>query len=198
MKEHFSEEKIVKGFKENDEAIIKNVYSNCFKFISWFVQNDGGSFDDAKDVLQDAMMIFFRKCKKRYFVIETHPETYIINICKLLWLEKKRKNKYLIRNYPVENLDEKLQLISDFDENSTEKEKSEELRKKIYKECFKELKDECKKLLTLAINGESNIAIKKALEYKDEAVIIERKRRCKQKLLELISIHPKYKELNNE
>lgn len=193
MKKEYSSVKIRNGFKENDEAIITYTYNNCFRYISWHIINDGGTLDDAKDVMQEAMILLFRNCKNSKFKWESHPFTQINNSSKYLWLNKKRKEKKIF--YTLDYLEEVASYSEEMND-STEVDESEMMnyrKNKIYKECFFKLKDECKALLTLVAKGESTSGITKKMKFKNDNITIERKRRCKERLLDIISIHPKYK-----
>lgn len=200
MIEEYSSAKIIRGFKENDEAIIKEVYNFCFGYISWFLPKNGGTFEDAKDIMQEAMLLFFRNCRTQNFKIENAATTHIINSAKFIWLNKRRKVSANRKNYSLDYLEAKGTYYEEMDDKAKlkEKEKEYDQKRKVYKSCFQELKEECKDLLTLALKYEETSEITKRMKFKDDASTIDKKRRCKQKLLELISNHPNYKKLKNE
>lgn len=200
MIEEYSSAKIIEGFKKNDEAIITAVYNFCFKYISWFIPNNGGTFEDAKDIMQEAMILFFRNCKTLNFKTENAPTTHIINSAKYIWLNKRRKAKVNRRIFSLDYLEAKGTYYEEMDDKAKRKDQEKEYDKqrKVYKVCFYKLKQECQDLLTLALKDEETSEITKRMKFKDDASTIDKKRRCKQKLLELISNHPNYKKLKNE
>ncbi len=202
MKKTYSSAEIIEGFRKNDEEIIKFTYINCFGFILDYVRKNSGSEVDAEDVMQEAMILFFRKSKKSTFETEYQPFTFIVNTGKFIWnnrIKNDKKNKWQIPLDEI-NFDEVSELQEEIDnkEQITKNEKLHEARKKVYKSCYLKLSIDCRKIIAMTIDGKNNEEIKMAMKFADENVTIERKRRCKQKLFDLISIHPKYKELNNE
>ena len=52
---------------------------------------DGGTRDDAKDIFQDALIIFHRKVRSEEFVLTCAVSTYLFSICRNLWREELRR-----------------------------------------------------------------------------------------------------------
>ncbi len=202
MKKTYSSAEILEGFRKNNEEIIIFAYNNCFGFILDYVLKNNGRKTDAEDVMQESMILFFRKCKKSSFETEYQPLTFIVNTGKFLWQNKLKSNNYNQTKIPIDSVE--FDKINDFSEETDNKEeirlneKRYEERKKVYKSCYLKLNIDCRKIIALTIEGKNNKEIKKAMQFADENITVDRKRRCKQKLLDLISNHPKYKELNNE
>lgn len=202
MKKAYSSAEIIEGFRKNDEEIISITYNSCFGFVSDYIKKNSGSKVDAEDVMQEAMIYFFRKSRKLSFETEYHPFTFIVNTGKYLWQNKLKNNNYNNRQFSLDLIDEEkipeLHEELDYKDQIRKKEKLHEARKKIYKACYLKLNTDCRKIIALTIEGKNNEEIKTAMNFANDNITIEKKRRCKQKLLDLISIHPKYKELNNE
>lgn len=202
MKKTYSSAEILEGFRKNDEEIIVFTYKNCFGAILDFVRKNRGSDVDAEDVMQEAMIFFYRKSKKTSFDNEHQLLAFIVYTGKFLWQNKLKSNNYNQTKIPIDSIE--FDKINDFSEETDNKEeirlneKRYEERKKVYKSCYLKLNIDCRKIIALTIEGKNNKEIKKAMQFADENITVDRKRRCKQKLLELISNHPKYKELNNE
>jgi DNA-directed RNA polymerase specialized sigma24 family protein len=64
------------------------LYELCFPVVAKFVSKRKGSFQDAKDIFQDALVIYHEKSQQENFNVEVSPEAYIIGISRHLWSRK--------------------------------------------------------------------------------------------------------------
>src|SRR5690349_12393341 len=53
-----------------------------------FIINNNGSYDEAKDVFQEAMITLYEKAKSDSFVLTCQIKTYVYSVCKRLWLKR--------------------------------------------------------------------------------------------------------------
>jgi len=96
------------GFKfsnrtaEEREKLFIGLYKNAFPAVARYVSKMGGTFDEAKDIFQDALVIYYEKSVECSFKLKTNEKAYLLGIAKHLWLKKHRENT---RNVPVDNLD---------------------------------------------------------------------------------------------
>ena len=56
--------------------------------IQHFVTNNNGSFDDARDIFQEAMIALYEKAQSESFVLTCQIKTYVYSICRRLWLKR--------------------------------------------------------------------------------------------------------------
>jgi DNA-directed RNA polymerase specialized sigma24 family protein len=70
------------------ERLFEEFYESAFPSVASFVSQMNGTFQDAKDIFQDALVIFFEKSEDPEFKINTAPERYILGISKHLWIKK--------------------------------------------------------------------------------------------------------------
>ena len=84
------------------------LYKSAFPLVARYVARKGGDFDQAKDVFQDALIVYYEKCISNGN-IPRNQKAYLLGIAKNLWLKSYRDNS---RYVPM---DEALQLtdISD-------------------------------------------------------------------------------------
>lgn len=64
------------------------LYESAFPGVARFVSKMNGSFEDAKDIFQDALVIFHEKHAEEHFNIHASPEAYVLGIAKHLWLKR--------------------------------------------------------------------------------------------------------------
>jgi len=73
----------------NVEAMdFEALYESAFPGVAHFVSKMSGSFDDAKDIFHDALVIFHEKAQQENFSMHAAPEAYILGIAKHLWLKR--------------------------------------------------------------------------------------------------------------
>ncbi|MFK8005213.1 MAG: RNA polymerase sigma factor [Saprospiraceae bacterium] len=95
--QQLNEEEIIKWIFspnqiKNDQAFTF-IYQNYFGMIEKFTLSNNGKVDDAEDIFQDALIIFFNQVKNKNLKLTCSLPTYLYSICRNLWLKKLRKNK---------------------------------------------------------------------------------------------------------
>ena len=88
LKAELNEQAILKGLAQNDSKAVETLYKIHFTMIQHFVENNNGSFDDARDVFQEAMIALYEKVQLDSFVLTCQIKTYLFSICKHLWLKR--------------------------------------------------------------------------------------------------------------
>lgn len=88
MKLDFNEQALLKGLVDNDSKIIEIIYKNNFNLILSLVQNNNGTYDDARDIFQEAMITLYEKARTDNFVLTCQIRTYVYSVCRRLWLKR--------------------------------------------------------------------------------------------------------------
>ena len=122
MKAEFNEQVLLKGLAKNDAKSVEIIYKNNFNMVQSFILNNNGTYDDARDIFQEAMIVLYENVKSETFVLTCQIKTYLYSICRRLWLKRlQQMQKYLPNANGVEEtvvVDEDLevhdQLNSDF------------------------------------------------------------------------------------
>jgi DNA-directed RNA polymerase specialized sigma24 family protein len=70
------------------EKLFINLYKSLFPNVARYVSKMGGSFDNAKDIFQDVLVIYYEKAASGTLSITTNEKAYLIGIAKHLWLKK--------------------------------------------------------------------------------------------------------------
>jgi DNA-directed RNA polymerase specialized sigma24 family protein len=78
------------------------LYKKAFPPVATFVSKMNGSFQDAKDIFHDAMVIFYEKTEDASFVLSTSAEAYVTGIAKHLWIKKFKRDLRIISLDAVE------------------------------------------------------------------------------------------------
>jgi DNA-directed RNA polymerase specialized sigma24 family protein len=62
----------------------------------------GGSFDEAKDVFQDALVAYYEKTAAAKLSLHTSDTAYLVGTAKYLWIKRYKEN---CRNTPLDGID---------------------------------------------------------------------------------------------
>lgn len=72
---------------------LQHFYKKVFPVLSRYVSRMGGSFEEAKDVFQDALIIYYEKLvASNNEDIAKNDNAYLLGIAKHLWLQKYRNS----------------------------------------------------------------------------------------------------------
>jgi len=68
------------------------LYKSAFSVVARYVSKMGGTFDEAKDIFQDALVIYYEKTVSGGLVLNNNEQAYLLGISKNLWLKKFKEN----------------------------------------------------------------------------------------------------------
>lgn len=173
----------VNGIKNNDYNTIKEVYKICSPQIINMVMKNSGSEEDGKDVLQEALIIIYKKIQKPDFNLTSSFETYLYSVAKFVWLNKLKKKKV-----KVVTIDDKYKLISD---EINEEDSIHAQNYRLFTLSIKKLSDECQKILKLYFDRNKGAEISKKMGYTLEYVK-RKKYKCKERLIDIIKSSKDY------
>lgn len=88
MKTEHNEQQLLKGLVNNDTKAIEHIYKENFGIIQSLILNNNGSYDDARDIFQEAMITLYEKAKSESFVLTSQIRTYLYSVCRRLWLKR--------------------------------------------------------------------------------------------------------------
>jgi RNA polymerase sigma factor (sigma-70 family) len=78
-----------------------------------FVLNNNGTYDDARDIFQEAMIVLYENAKLETFVLTCQIKTYVYSICRRLWLKRlQHLNRFATQ---VESLEETIPVEEDLE-----------------------------------------------------------------------------------
>lgn len=80
----------------NHEQWLTHLYLSVFPTVAAYIKGNGGTLDEAKDLFQDALVIYYEKAIAGKVVIEHSEKAYILGITKHLWYHRQQKQKGLI------------------------------------------------------------------------------------------------------
>jgi RNA polymerase sigma factor (sigma-70 family) len=168
---------ILARIRQGDEGALDYLYKKNYKMMTKMVINNSGSEDEAKDIYQDALIVFWQKAVSGNLVLSSKISTFIYSICQNLWrkeLERKSKLSSEEKDSPE---------INDVDRRE---------RIEIINTSISNLGETCRKILTYYyFDNLSMNDIAEKLGFANADTAKTKKYKCKKELDELIK--SKYK-----
>lgn len=179
---------IIDGIRKRDNKVLAQVYKDIFPVVRYYVINNGGTQDDAKDVFQESIIVAYRQISEDKLEIKTGFEAYLYGIARLIWLKILRNREIHERNVSeinqTNNIHEALDnLIED------------DLEIRLFRKYFKKLGPECQKVLQMTTEKIPYDKIALELGYKSEKIVRNKKYRCKEYLIRMIKEDPEYQQI---
>ncbi len=163
--------------KEGDKAL-KEVYQKYRnEFLHWAVRNHSCSLEEAKDIFQQGIVIFYENIRlEKVTHFTTQVKTYLFSICKNKLLE-------MLRNKSKEQSKYNDQvLLNDEFYFSTVTDDFEE-KISVVEACLLEMGDPCKGILEqYYYHKKSMVEISEILNYKNSDTVKNLKYKCLQRL----------------
>ncbi|MBN2762328.1 MAG: hypothetical protein JXR41_04490, partial [Bacteroidales bacterium] len=82
----YTNEELISGIKNRDNAILHYIYKTFYPIIREFVIRNYGHADDAKDVFQEALVVIFRKTHEDNLKLHTSFTNYLYTVSRFIWL----------------------------------------------------------------------------------------------------------------
>ena len=96
---------------EARENLFEGLYEKAFPAFARFAARRNASFEDAKDIFHDALVLYYEKCTEAGFSVQVSPEAYVVGIAKHLWL---RKFHYERNNISLTDMESSFLVPSDY------------------------------------------------------------------------------------
>lgn len=113
MKAEFNEQALLKGLAQNDTKAIETIYKDNFNMVQTYILNNNGSYDEARDIFQEAMIALYEKAQSESFVLTCKINTYVYSVCRRLWLKRLQQlGRY---SNQVDGLEETVQVEEDLE-----------------------------------------------------------------------------------
>lgn len=136
------------------------------------VVSNNGSEEEAKDIYQDALIVFWQKATSGNFTLTSKISTYLYSICLNLWRKE---------------LERKSKLSNEEKDEAEWMEDDKQERIKIINECINALGETCRKVLSYYyFDGMTMSDIAEKMNFANPDTAKTKKYKCKQRLDKLI------------
>lgn len=178
---NFSDQEILQAIRQGqDTDVIESLYDTLLPKVKKHVRNNGGSSDDAYDVFQDAIMVFYKLVVTDKFDSNKYKVYgFVFTICKNLWINLVKKRTSSLNR---EKRAEKDDLESTILDSIILVE-----RKVALDQVFESLGDKCTEILTLFYYHKLSLKeIAQKLGFVSEDSVKVKSHRCKKLLADRI------------
>ncbi|MEP2667428.1 MAG: sigma-70 family RNA polymerase sigma factor [Cyclobacteriaceae bacterium] len=166
------EKEIFERIKNGDEKALEFIYKKYYRMMTKLVMTNSGTEDEARDVYQDALVVFWQKARSGKLVLTSKISTYVYSICQNLWRKE---------------LDRKKRLSHEAKDSSVSIDMDSPEREKIMAKCLNQLGETCRKVLMYYYFDEMSMQeIADRLGFANTDTAKTKKYKCKQKLDELV------------
>jgi len=166
------EKELFERVQKGDEKALEFIYKKYYRMMTKLVITNSGTEEEARDVFQDALVVFWQKARSGNLVMTAKISTYIYSVCQNLWRKELDRKKRL--SHEEKDVSETL----DMDRPE---------RDKIIAKCIDQLGETCKKVLMYYYFDEMSMQeIADKLGFANTDTAKTKKYKCKQKLDELV------------
>ena len=187
--EHFTDQQIIDGILRNDRKVMGYIYDRFYGKVEGFLMGRGGNPEHVKDVFQEALYVIVKKVRENGLRLTCTFSTYLMAVCKNIWMHDMRKGRY--------HLVEDSKLDTAAEEEIVDRDLEEKILA-LYEYHFRQLSEDCQRLLRLHFGKVSLAEIQRIFGYSSEHYTSDRKYRCKQSLYNRIRKDPKFKALTDD
>jgi RNA polymerase sigma factor (sigma-70 family) len=176
----FNDRDIVEAVKSGkNDWVLNNLYREILPRIKKLITSNSGTEDDAKDIFQDAVLVFYNQVKQNKFDESKEIAGFIYSVARNLWINKVKRDNRMINIKDLEAAQEPCMNV--LDDLITEE------KAKVIEEVLDQIGENCKKLLKYSIYDKlSQKEIAQKMGYTNEAIVKTYNYRCKQKLISLV------------
>jgi RNA polymerase sigma factor (sigma-70 family) len=89
----------------NREQALTQLYRQAFPAVRRYINRHGGSEEDAQDIFQDALVIFYEQTVGGTLTLTAAPSTYLVSISRNLWHHEQRRRARLPHEALPDNLE---------------------------------------------------------------------------------------------
>lgn len=86
---------LIVSIRNGDEQALRQVYKKHYAVVAHMVMNNAGSLQEAKDVYQETIIVFYENIRKEGFELKCQLKTYLYSVARRIWLKQlERKKKF--------------------------------------------------------------------------------------------------------
>ena len=129
-----------KGDVKTTNKVVEYLYSKNWKKVLSYIKKNSGSEDDASDIFQEALVVFYNQVEKNKFEGKSSISTYLFGIAKNLWFSNLKKRRGSEQPLTIAEEDSVPEIPSEQEINNMG----------LFYKLFDRLSEECQKILKLA------------------------------------------------
>jgi RNA polymerase sigma factor (sigma-70 family) len=175
----------------NDREALLYLYNKHFSKVRKYICDNSGTKDEAFDIFQDSIMVFFNYVTSKKFDPKYEIGAFIFTVSKNQWINQVKKNS---KEVALPEFFDCTDNSGDIMESLISKERENEVA-----QLLGQLGDKCEELLRFSIFYKlKNSEICEKMGFSTENAVKTRKYKCLQKLISLIEANPSLKKAIQE
>jgi len=177
------EKEILESIKMGKESkVLEYLYKEILPGIKQYILKNSGTIDDAFDIFQDGVVIFYKYVLAGKFKEEYNISGFIYTVCRNLWINKVKHEKLITK---IDNNRE----ISDHSKDVLDYLINKE-REDLVKQYMEKLGEKCRKLLSYIFYYQlTTKELCEKMGYSNTDILKTKKYKCKKRLIELMKNH---------
>ena len=167
-----TDQEIFEKICQGDEKALEVLYKKYYRMMTKLVISNSGTEEEAKDIYQEALVVFWQKAVSGNLVLTSKISTCVYSICQNLW-RKELDRKKRLSNEEKDGVE-----YTNYDAKE---------RARIIQECINDLGDTCRNVLMYYyFDGLSMQDIADKLGFANTNTAKTKKYKCKKKLDDLV------------
>lgn len=167
-----TDQELIEHIKKGNERAIDELYKKNYKMMMRLVTKNSGTEEEAQDVFQDALIVFWQRVQRPDFQLTSKISTFLYSICQNLWRKE---------------LDRKSRLSHESKDGSVQIDFEQQERSHLIKQCLQQLGETCRKVLYYYYFDELSMQdIAEKLGFANADTAKTKKYKCKKELDKLI------------
>lgn len=163
---------VLESISRGEEKALDYLYKKYYRMMTRLVISNNGTEQEAKDIFQDALIVFWQKATSGKLILTSKISTYLYSICLNLWRKELERKSRLVNQ--AQDSEEYI------DQDSKE-------RSLIIQKCIAALGETCQKVLTYYyFDGLSMDKIAQKMGFANTDTAKTKKYKCKKKLDEFV------------
>ena len=169
------------GLLQNDQAVVKEIYSRFTGKVKGYILQNNGSEDDAADIFQEALIDIYQQARFKELTLTCPFEPFLLLVCKRKWLkELKKRGRQRVTN--------EHELLSDICEDVfalADQLQVQEEKAQLFLAMFQKLGERCREIIKKCLGNkpQEEVATELGVSY---AYLRKKKSECTAELIRLI------------
>lgn len=169
-----TDEKVLELIRSGNEKALEFLYRKNYRMVVRLIMKNSGSEDEAKDVFQDALIVFWEKVRSHNLVLTSKISTYLFSVAHNLWRKE---------------LDRKLRNSGEMKEGISLPEWERQEKVELIQKSLKSLSETCRKILTLYYFDQlSMVDLAKEMGFANADTAKTKKYKCKNELDRIVKL----------
>ena len=185
------DQKYIEALLTNDSRLLREIYSRFSGKIISFIKKNSGDESDARDIIQETLIVLYRQAFEKKLVLTCPFEAYFFLLCKRRWLNKLKES-----SSKQVTIEDDLPSMDDGREQAAAETERFELKYKVLEQKLSELGEKCREIITLSLQIKSMEALAEKLNV-SYAYIRKKKSLCMKQLTELVQQSEVYREMKD-